>query len=295
MSRFAWVVLLLSSLAVAQEAASGADMQSPPLGSGPTYSDMYCAGFVTRQAVSNKNMVMGGRYTPEQVLHATHETVFIEGGGLQQGAQYSVVRELRDPNQYAPFAGQRALLKNTGKPYADLGRVRVVDLHGDVAVAKVEFSCEPIAPGDLVVPFQERMTLRFKTAAPMAEFSHSPKVDGQVVMARDFTTMVGFGEKVYLNLGSEQGLKPGDYLLAVRDYAANRIGEDEALSYKVPQGDDTQAKQRVLKVSDLEKLPRRVVGEMIVLNVMPGSATAMVTFARESVKVGDGVEIQRGQ
>ena len=40
------------------------------------------------------------------------------------------------------------MLKAMGQPYAELGRVRIVDTRGKMAVAHVEFSCETIVPGD---------------------------------------------------------------------------------------------------------------------------------------------------
>ena len=74
---------------------------------------------------------------------------FLAGQGYQTGQQYEIVRELVDPNQYELFAGQHAMLKAMGQPYAELGRVRIVDTRGKMAVGHVEFSCETIVPGRL--------------------------------------------------------------------------------------------------------------------------------------------------
>jgi hypothetical protein len=38
-------------------------------------------------------------------------------------------------------------------------------------------------------------------------------------------------------------------------------------------------------------LPRRAVGEVVVVNVTPTAASAMVVFALEDVHAGDGVEL----
>ena len=40
------------------------------------------------------------------------------------------------------------MLKAMGQPYSELGRVRIVDTRGKMAVGHVEFSCESIVPGD---------------------------------------------------------------------------------------------------------------------------------------------------
>jgi hypothetical protein len=42
-------------------------------------------------------------------------------------------------------------------------------------------------------------------------------------------------------------------------------------------------------------LPRRAVGEVVVLNVTPTSSSAMVVFALEDVYAGDSVELDEQQ
>ena len=41
------------------------------------------------------------------------------------------------------------MLNAMGQAYAELGRVRIVDTRHKIAIAHVEFSCEPIDPGDI--------------------------------------------------------------------------------------------------------------------------------------------------
>ena len=41
----------------------------------------------------------------------------------------------------------------------------------------------------------------------------------------------------------------------------------------------------------VKDLPRRIVGQAVVLNVTPTSATAMITVALEDIHLGDGVEV----
>jgi hypothetical protein len=66
------------------------------------------------------------------------------------------VRELRDPNRNEAYSGQHAAVRAVGQPYADLGRARVFAVRGTVAIARIEFSCSPVVPGDLTVSFEER-------------------------------------------------------------------------------------------------------------------------------------------
>ncbi len=163
MKRFGLLLALCAPLAFSQ--------QSTPVKSttnliervqAPTYSDIYCAGFISKQPAAKSNLVIAGAESPDQTQFYQGDTVFLDGGGLQEGSRLSVVRELRDPNQSASYAGQVAAIAAVGQPYADLGRVRVTAIRGKTAIALVEFSCSPIVPGDLVVPFQEKAPLAFR-------------------------------------------------------------------------------------------------------------------------------------
>jgi hypothetical protein len=42
-------------------------------------------------------------------------------------------------------------------------------------------------------------------------------------------------------------------------------------------------------------MPRRAVGEVVVLSTTPGTATGMIVFAMEPVHVGDNVELDPQQ
>src|SRR6185369_2516988 len=74
----------------------------------PSYSDLYCSGFISNQNISMKNTVSGGTASPSETIYGTGNQVFISGGGLAEGSRYSILRPLRDPNRYEPYKGQRA-------------------------------------------------------------------------------------------------------------------------------------------------------------------------------------------
>ena len=71
------------------------------------------------------------------------------------------MRALRDINEYEMFPGQCKLLKATGQPYEEVGRVRIIDTRSKAAVAQIEYSCDPINPGDTAIPFAEKPMVSF--------------------------------------------------------------------------------------------------------------------------------------
>jgi outer membrane protein OmpA-like peptidoglycan-associated protein len=258
----------------------------------PSDSDIYCSGFITNQAIVRSNYVVAGWQSPDAVHFSERDYVYLGGPGLQEGQEYTVVREIRDPNHYEAFPGQYRAIHMLGNPYADIARVKVISHRNKVAVAMVEFSCEPIAPGDTVVNFVERPRPEFRQTYPFDRFTPpSGKQMGHVVMARDFDTMFGTSRKVYLDIGADKGVQVGDYFRVVRsgDVIANT--PIDAVSAHATMVEDTQAHPMHMNVrKELKDFPRRNLGDMIILNVYPKSAVAMVTFAFEDMHVGDQVE-----
>jgi hypothetical protein len=106
-----------------------------------------------------------------------------------------------------------------------------------------------------------------------------------------------------MNVGANQGVKVGDYLRAVRTYQADLRDPVDSLSFKASTNEDTQkmpasieghmftkTKGPSIHVADM---PRRAMGEIVVINVTPTTATGMLVFALEDVHVGDQVELEQ--
>jgi len=261
---------------------------------GPSDSDVYCSGFITNAAIPRANYIVGGWNSPDAVRFSERDFVYISGPDMQEGQEYIVVRALRDPNHYEAFPGQYATIRSLGQPYADIARIKVINHRNKVAVATVEMSCEPIAPGDTVVTLVERPKVLFRPTYPFDRFTPpSGTMMGRVVMAHDFDTIFGTGQTVYLNIGADKGVKPGDYFRVVRTGEAISRTAIDSVSAKATLAEDTQANPiRYNGKALLTDFPRRNLGEMIILNVYPRSAVAMATYAFEDMQVGDQVELE---
>jgi len=270
----------------------------------PTNADIYCGGFVSKDLQPNTKFIAGGLESPNTTKFATNDTIFLAGEGYQTGQQYEIVRELVDPNKYELFAGQHSMLKAMGQPYSELGRVRIVDTRGKMAIARVEFSCETIVPGDFAIPYAEKPAVSFHLPERFDRFMPTNgKASGRIVLAKDFDLLLGTGSKIYMNVGGNQGVKVGDYFRAVRTYEADLRDPVDSLSFKASTTDDTQrnppsieghmfskTKGPSIRVADM---PRRAVGEIVVINTTPTTSTGMLVFALEDVHVGDHVELDQ--
>ncbi|MGE5204324.1 MAG: hypothetical protein ACM3PW_01835 [Chlamydiota bacterium] len=270
----------------------------------PTYADINCAGFLSQQGVPDSTFVSGGLNSPHETKFVGGEVVYLSGRQYKDGDRLTFVRALRDPNEYEYFNGQRKLIAATGQPYSELAQGHVVDSRQGMDIVQLDFACEPVVPGDLAVPFIEHQKITYRRPVNFDIYAPADgKTTGRIVLAKDFDGELGTGSKVYLTVGSNQGVKVGDYFRVVRTYQDDVNDPVDSLSFKAAVMEDTQKypptfdrqgfgwgkKGPAIHVKDM---PRRALGELIIMSTTPSSATGMITFAVEEVHVGDTVELE---
>ncbi len=304
MKRVLAAAVLLGSLCFAQQPTAPAPTGSTGPSVGATadvteqlvpvsMSDIYCSGVMTDKPVSRANFVVGGLGTPDQVRFGERDLIYIKGT-YQPGTLVSVLREWRTEDTTEFYQGVRKMQKEAGQPYLDEGYAKVIEQRGEFAVARVQFSCDPIVNGDLVVPFQERPLVKVRQRTTANRFPvASGGLNGKIVMVREGDHFAAVGRKVFLNLGSEKGVKPGDYFQVVRGYTADVYDAADKATLSSTITDDTQ--KNPPKIADRSELPQRLVGELVVLNVQDKTATAMVTFMLEEIHAGDAIQMEQAQ
>jgi hypothetical protein len=269
----------------------------------PSVADLYCAGFL-RKPEPKSDFVTGGTESPFNTNFGNGEAIYLHGKGYEVGQQYTIIRELRDPNRYELYPGQFAAVKAAGRPYEELARVRIIDTRPHMAIARIEFSCDSVAPGDLVVPFEEKKMVNFHPPLRFDRFAlANGQPSGRILMAKDFDSELGTGRTVYVNIGSNQGLKVGDFLRADRVATAVTHDAVDSLSFRANSYEMTQNEPATINPGFLDRghgpvihtdeMPRRGVGEIVILGTTPTTATGMIVFSLEPIHVGDTVEIDQ--
>jgi len=294
------VLLVLSSHLPAQQTGRNPLPDKPPVVGAKitqnlhplSYSDLYCAGFVSPPSPVER-FVAGGLNTPHQSRFVTGNYIFLKGNGFEAGSRISIVRQLNDPNRFYPFRGEDKLT-GTNQLYADVAYAVVIEQRATgMAIAQVEFSCDEIVVGDQIVPFVSRELPTYRSRSSLDRFPVDPaQLGGRIVAARDFEQYLSAGRKVYLDVGSQQGLKTGDYFRVMRSYERQELDVADSFMHRAESADDTQKLVLKQPAGKLSEIPRRVVGELIVLSTQANSATAMITFALEDIHVGDRVELE---
>jgi len=280
------VVLLGAAVSSAQNAAPVAPIPQAD------YSTVNCAGFVADPKIPDEIRIVSGEQSNYKITFARGDYVHINRGldkGVRVGDRFSVVRPDRDPTDIPWFKWQAKLLKAMGTLYMDAGQLRVVSVQPKVSIARVSFSCDFMQRGDIVLPYQDRPAPPFKDPAAFDHFAPvSGKPVAMVVGGRDYSQVYGKLNPVYVNLGTTQGVKVGDYFRIFR-YQGSRSETtylDPGYQYKLY--GFGSAPQRY----EWNDLPREVVGEGIVISVSRNSSTMMITFSNIEVFAGDYVEIE---
>lgn len=282
------------SLSVFLGAAVSSAQNAPQAPAAPQidYSTVNCSGFVTDQKVPDEIRLVSGEQSNYKITFARGDYVHINRGqdkGVRVGDRFTVVRAVKDPTEVPWFKWQVKLMNAMGTAYRDTGQLRVVIVQPKVSVAQVAFSCDYMQRGDVVVPYQERPAPPLKDAAAFDHFAPvSGKPVAMVVAGKDFGQSYGKLSSVYVNLGTNQGVKVGDYFRIFRYQGsmAETVPQNKGYQYSMYGFGTAPARY------EWNDLPREVLGEGIVISVSRNSSTMMITLSSIEIYAGDYVEIE---
>lgn len=287
------------------------DNREMPVAAG---SNLYCAGYVETSSVNQSRRIVGAENEQEKFIYAQGDNVYINLGansGVKIGDKFAVIRprgrvETRWSNK-----------KNLGFYVQEVGNVEVFKVKSEVSVARVSYSCDNFLLGDLLQPLAQRTSPLFTQRPALDVFGEtSGKMSGRIFMARDGQELLGREQIVYIDLGAEDNVKVGDYLTIYRRLGKGNLFEkstDESISERdegfqskhyrggkfsnqAPRKSGEQATGRIVTTREAKRgRPeglRKVVGELVILNVKEKTATAIITRTAQEIHTGDMVEMQ---
>lgn len=323
---------LLSAASAQTPAPAGGQTQQPrptvvlPEEQGPARvagrTDLYCAGFIQYVPFQTPALqIVGSEQEQEQRAYAEGDYVFINAGsreGVRVGQTFSVVRPRG--RLTSKFTRKHGYL---GVYVRELGQLRVIEVKERVSVAFVEVSCEVMLNGDLIQPSPQRLSPSRRTETALDRFADpSGKQTGRIVLARDAREMVSRDEIVFIDLGAEDNIKAGDYFTVYRPAGKGNITtmENEEIAPSKMDGFESDSfaggkyssesqrtkdytntpglyiKNEPMTTHEIKgrrpRVPRKVVGELVILSVQTRTATAIITRVAQEVHTGDYVELQ---
>jgi len=280
-------IFFLMTLALVAGTATA--QQTPAV---PDASSIYCSGVVTTERVPQDTYLITGEQSASETVFSSPDVVYINKGasqGVKVGDEFLVSRPVQEPLEFPWFTWQPRLVRAMGTMYQDLGRLRVVHVDAKVATAEILSSCDYMQRGDIVQQAVDRPAPPLKESSKFDPYAApSGKAAAMVVETRNFRQAIGKADVVYVNLGSKQGVKVGDYFRIFR-YQGSRgetIYQTPGTAYQMYGFGSAPARYK------WNDLPREVLGEGIVLRTGPNAATVLVTVSLREIYVGDYVEIE---
>lgn len=276
-------------------------------------NNVYCAGYVQSSSIDTSRKIVGALEEQEQFNYSENNIVYINAGsnkGVNVGDVFSVVRPRGQVKTRWTRKG------DLGFYVQEVGALEVIRVKNEVSVARISTSCDNMMLGDLILPMQTRIAPDYRQRPAMDLFGDpSGKAVGRLFMARDSAEAVSRDFIVYIDLGAEDNVQIGDYLTIFRplgdgnpffgDWGESASARDEGFqsfeyrggrfSNQTARKSGDKAKGRVVTTERAKKdrpMIRKVVGEMVILNVKERTATALITRTAQEIHTGDWVEIQ---
>lgn len=231
------------------------------------FSDVYCSGFIEPEVPEATLTVLGTEGMDEKLAMSEGDIIYLDRGsdwGLQPGDEFVAVR----PQSIVVHPVTKQAL---GTHVQRLGKVRVMLVHETNSTAIVSMSCRDITVGDTLRPWVEiPIPLQGPAEYDRHDVTPSGGAQGHIVWGGGETTLMensevkqtimATGHMMQTDLGLASGVRPGDVLSLFEER---------------------------------ESLPRRNLGQAVILTVEPGTSTAMVTLSVLEVEIGDRVEVAR--
>jgi hypothetical protein len=285
MRRFCLVFIFAAAMASQAHAQAASQV--------PLESQLYCSGMVTSDPVRTDTYVISGEESYFRITYSDSKLVFLNKGasqGVKVGDQFDVIRA--NPIDWLKvewFRDQSKLLKAMGTTYEDEGRIRVVNVQQNTSTAEVVFTCAYVLRGDILQPFVARPAPMIKPAEGFDMFAPpSSKAKAMIVTTKNYGQLAQDGTIVYVNLGSGQGVKVGDYFRVFRFQ-----GNSNESAYQTP-----NVAYQIFGFGSSPRpytgaeLPRDILGEGVVLRVSKDASTVLITLGKKQMYPGDYVELE---
>lgn len=241
-------------------------------------SDVNCYGYVGPDRETFPASVIGAESVAEQTDFTLSDLLYVNAGynrGFKVGDEFWIVTP--EDMLVHPVTG-----KNMGRFYQYRGRAVVDSIQGRSATIRVTNACTDIPMGSFLKPFEPiPIPLARKTAPAVAGDPPSGKVRGRIVATRDGIVAVGADHTVLVDLGTAEGVEPGDFLTIFRYAAGREYGIRPVGAYWVN-----------LPPPPGVEVPRTYLGEIAILQVGDGWAIGRVTDSYRMISVGDEVELK---
>ena len=287
-------------------------------------TQLYCAGYVRLQRLPQMPQVVGAEQEQEQRMFADGDIVYINAGsrqGITEGQNFQLIRPRGD------VKGVHRVKKGfLGTYIQEVGQLQVFKVGENTSAAQITSSCgNMVMLGDLLTQIPDRDSPLQQPETNIERFVDPTKKQvGRLMMAKDTREMMTRNDVVYIDLGAEDNVKAGDYLTIYRPLGTGNITrvDNEEMGRNRDSGfqsdrfrgggfsnsgmrakdatafTDADGHYRYRPITSREVknhrplMPRKIIGEMVIIDVQTRTATAIITRTVGEVHTGDWVEMR---
>ena len=309
------------------------DFRAPDLGEtfmpAGTLASMECSFYIapyldekeTRTEWGDWDTMIIGSDEPMQMNHTTQEIMYINKGqaeGVIAGQEFTVLKWERSLDH--PIHRDAM-----GEVIQMIGTVRVLCTQDHTSTVVITSSCDGIEPGHRLRPWEPRVPplrpvdIRAETQC----VAENPYGRGRVVYIKEGHLQAAEWNQVAIDLGSVDGVIPGDRFIVYRDTQQElflrpehktfgKIGlkrynkkpyrktywQAETLvgnAYPNPYRGPFRTRKLLTEMREETGIPRRVLGEMVVLATSDTTSVAILSASSQEIWVGDKIELKGGQ
>lgn len=210
-------------------------------------TDLYCSIYLLEGDLPELRII-GSERQKEKDLLADADVFYIGRGakaGLEAGQLFLVVGVGEKIGGYGRLAQRK-------------GRARIVAVEDERATVRVDKACQAISVGDVLYPFEEREGMVGKDLGFDNSLAPGTGLSGHILYLQTDFNILGSGHWAIIDLGGEQGLRPGRQLTVFKRARPS--------------------------------LPREAVGNVVVIDVQNRTATVKLLSVRDAVEQGDEVQ-----
>lgn len=219
-----------------------------------------CSGFVARRGEFQPvGRIIRGVEAHEGYWHADLIFVGLGNRKAKLAERFQVIRPAEEVSH--PVTG-----KVIGVKVRTLGTVEIIGVAGQAPRAKIVYACEDIQVGDGLIEVKP------ETPPPVGVSAFTDlRVIGYIVGSKDQADSLGKGDIVYVDVGQEAQIVPGDEFSI---YRISGIATDPQTG-------------RVIPLSPIRR------GELVVIRTFGRAATALLTRTDIQIHVGDQIFLRR--
>lgn len=288
------------------------------------HTALYCAGYIQLQPLAPSPQIVGAIEEQELRTFTDGRVVYINAGsrqGIKEGQTFQIIRPRGDLKGV-----HRQKQGFLGTFIQEVGQLQVFNVRENVSAAEITSSCgDMVLLGDLVTAIPDRDSPVERAELDVNRYAPATgKQSGRLMMAKDAREMVTRNDVVYIDLGVEDNVKAGDYLTIYRPLGTGnltRVDNEEmgrnrsdgfqsdryrgggysTLGMRAKDNNafvkpDGRYNYRPVTTREIKRhrpeMPRKIVGEMVIIGVQTRTATAIITRTNGEVHTGDWVEIQ---